>query len=49
MFFIGWSVVSKVNQFGERAASRATELPERGSVIRSNFATQNTCEKYRAS
>lgn len=41
LVFIAWAKAGKVNQFGERAASRATNSPERGSVTRSNFATQN--------
>jgi hypothetical protein len=32
MLFIVWTVVSKVNQFGEQVTSRATNLPERGCV-----------------
>jgi len=36
-----WVAAAKVNQFGEHAASRANQPAERGSVTRSNFASQN--------
>jgi hypothetical protein len=34
-------MAGKVNQFGEQVTSRAIHSPERGSVTRSNFASQN--------
>jgi len=37
-------MVRKVNQFSERAASRASHSPEHGSVARGNFAIQNVRE-----